>query len=271
MSGDGKSPVITVGIIGTGRLAGYIVEGARGGATRNGRDFDFLLSPRNAEKAADLAARFGARLAADNQAVVDGADLVLLAVRPPQAEEGLKALRFRAGQIVISAIAGVTHAAVAKLVAPARVVCVMLPGRANAEGIGLSILYPKQPEAEAFLARLGPVHGFDDWPSFEVASVVGGLSGCSFHFLKHMISWFTARGLDARTAALIVAETLRGNAGVVQEHPEELDAIIAGIQTPGGVTQCGAELLAARGGLDDWNAALDAMQRHMWGAEPEKG
>ena len=56
-----------VGIIGVGHLAGYLVEGLR----RASQDIEITLSPRNAERAASLAARFGAAVATDNQPVAD--------------------------------------------------------------------------------------------------------------------------------------------------------------------------------------------------------
>ena len=61
----------TIGIVGVGRLAGFLVEGLR----RGGCTAPILLSPRNAIRAADLAQRFDGQVMPDNQAVVDGAGI----------------------------------------------------------------------------------------------------------------------------------------------------------------------------------------------------
>ena len=73
-----------LGFIGAGHLASYTIAGLR----RAGDQRDIILSPRNAEKAQQLSSQYDCRVAASNQAVVDAADIVILAVRPPQALVG---------------------------------------------------------------------------------------------------------------------------------------------------------------------------------------
>src|SRR5262249_29988829 len=87
-----------LGIIGAGRLAGFVAARLR----RAGDDRPILLSPRGAVTAASLAARFGCRVMAENQAVVDGAQLVILATPPAEVLPCLSALRWRSGQALIS-------------------------------------------------------------------------------------------------------------------------------------------------------------------------
>ena len=75
---------MTDGVLGVGALGAAIVTGLC-------EDVDdapeVLLSPRNAEIAAGLAQRFPTvEVAADNQAVVDGAAVVIVCVRPQVAE-----------------------------------------------------------------------------------------------------------------------------------------------------------------------------------------
>ncbi|WP_246479566.1 NAD(P)-binding domain-containing protein [Kaustia mangrovi] len=70
---------MTLGFIGTGALTSAIVTGLR---SLEESPLPVLLSPRNRDIAADLASRHSdVRVAADNQAVLDGCDTVMLAVR----------------------------------------------------------------------------------------------------------------------------------------------------------------------------------------------
>ncbi|WP_200833874.1 NAD(P)-binding domain-containing protein [Tabrizicola flagellatus] len=86
-----------LGFIGTGNITAAMVEGLGGGV---------VLSPRGAAMAADLARRFpDVTVAESNQAVVDQSDMVVLAIRPQVAEEVVRALRFRAGQKLLSLVA----------------------------------------------------------------------------------------------------------------------------------------------------------------------
>ena len=108
----------SVGIIGVGHLAGYLVEGLRCG----GDGPVITLSPRNAGKSGALAERFGARVAADNVHVVEEADTVILATRPAQAVHAATGLPWRVGQVLICVAAGIPLDALVPVAGPATVV-----------------------------------------------------------------------------------------------------------------------------------------------------
>jgi pyrroline-5-carboxylate reductase len=87
-----------------------------------------LLSPRNSGIAAGLARRFaGVDVAAGNQAVVDGARVVIVCLRPQAAQSVLAELRFPADRVVISAMAGVPVKTLQRLVAPATDIARVIP------------------------------------------------------------------------------------------------------------------------------------------------
>ncbi|MDE3028119.1 MAG: NAD(P)-binding domain-containing protein, partial [Paracoccaceae bacterium] len=97
----------TIGFIGTGTITAAIVRGLK---ASNPRGRPVLLSPRNADLSAALAAQLaGVEVAASNQDVLDRTDLVVLAVRPQVAEVVLRGLRFAPDTPVISLIAGLDH------------------------------------------------------------------------------------------------------------------------------------------------------------------
>jgi hypothetical protein len=90
---------------GVGAIAEAIVTGLCSGDDAP----DLILSPRSAETASRLAERYATvEVAADNQAVLDATPVVLLSVRPQVARDVLGALRFRADQVVVSLIAGIS-------------------------------------------------------------------------------------------------------------------------------------------------------------------
>ena len=92
-----------VGFVGTGAIADAMVTGLLADPPVVA---EIVISPRNAEIAGRLAERFAAvRIAADNQGVVDGCDLLVLSIRPQVAEPVVRALRFRPDLHVLSVIA----------------------------------------------------------------------------------------------------------------------------------------------------------------------
>lgn len=242
-----------IGILGVGALAEYLIRGAEG--------VEFVLSPRSEERVA----RLGLPVAGSNQEVVDECDAVLVCLPAKAGLEVLAGLRFRDGQTVCSAMAGVRLAALAKAVAPARACVAMMPGYANAYGLGPSILYPQDGFWAGFLAKVGPVHGFDAAEDFETAAVFGAMSGASLVFLRHLTAWFAERGLEPGLARQLVAETLRGNAEVLMRSEETLAEIVAGVATPGGITEQLVASLEAKGALAAWDAGMDAVLARMRG------
>ncbi|MBL1106668.1 NAD(P)-binding domain-containing protein [Streptomyces sp. 5-8] len=79
-----------IGIIGVGEIGRAVVEGLSDGVEEPP---EILLSPRGARTAAELAGRYpNVRVRAGNQDVVDGSDVVIVAVRPQDRAEALDAL-----------------------------------------------------------------------------------------------------------------------------------------------------------------------------------
>jgi len=248
--------VTSLGFIGTGHLAAFFVAGL----SRAAAPYAITVSPRNADVAEDLRARFGVAIAPDNQAVLDSCDVIVASVLPQQARAVLAPLKFRSDQTVLSVMAGIGLAAIGELVSPATATVAMMPGHANAYGIGPSVLYPDNPAARALLRHLGPVHVYDNEAAYTAASVLGAFSGMSLLLMKQAIGWFAANGLAAADARALVAEVVAGNAAVLRDDPLALDEITGGVATPGGITEQGWRLAEEGRG---WPAAFDAVLRRL--------
>src|SRR5262249_61737884 len=101
---------------------------------------------RNADIAAGLAGKFpNVTIAASNQMVLDGSDVVMLAVRPQVAAEVLSELRFRPDHHVVSLMAIITLDKVAEMVAPAGNATRAIPLPIVAERCGPTVIYPGDP------------------------------------------------------------------------------------------------------------------------------
>ena len=153
----------------------------------------------------------------------------------------------------------IQHAAIG----PATATLSMMPGYANAFSAGPTFLYPANPHWAAFFAACGPVHEMPDARSFETAAVFGGMSGASVFLMRHLAAWYEAEGLDPATARRLVAETLRGNAEVLLQSDEPLDAICKGVTTPGGITEQLLSDLGQDGALDSWHRAMTRVLHRM--------
>lgn len=239
-----------IGILGVGGLAALMVRGLQGSGYR------LVLSPRNAEVAARLAKDYGCKVAASNQAVVDASDGVFVSLPAATGAEELARLTFRPDQPVLSAMAGTGLQRLQSVIGPARAAVSMMPGYANALGVGPSILHPDDGFWRSFLAATGPVHAFADEASFTTAATFGALSGASFAWMAQAIAWYEAQGLTPATARTLVAATLRGNAEVLLQESRSLPEIAREVITPGGISELLVATLTDRKALTAWDEAL---------------
>lgn len=250
-----------VGFIGTGHLAGFLVQGLR----RANFNRAILVSPRNSQKAASLAREFGVTVVTSNQELVDQCSIVIASVLPKDAKEVLSGLKFRQDQCAVSVMAGIDYEMASALLAPARVAIAMMPGHANALRLGPISLYPNVAEVKTFFDLLGPVHTYANQADFQIASVAGGLSGMSIAWMVRAIKWFIDKGLSPNDARLLVAETLSGNADVLIQDDRSPAEIVSGIATPGGITELGERILQEHDSPRGWTAALDAIHQRILG------
>ena len=116
---------MTIGFIGTGEITRAVVTGL---STVEGEKPAILVSPRNEAIARDLADRFeNVAVAGSNQDVIDGAEMVCLALRPQDAVGILEGLKFGPAHHVVSFMATYGVEQIEKLPAPAQKVTLVTP------------------------------------------------------------------------------------------------------------------------------------------------
>ena len=111
---------MNIGFIGTGKIAGAIVEAI---CTSDLEGFNIFVSPRNHEVSSLLDAKYSkvTRLES-NQAVFDSSELVFLALRPPVFNDVVTKLNFRQDNSVVSVIPFTTFDKIREVVAPAHTI-----------------------------------------------------------------------------------------------------------------------------------------------------
>ena len=249
-----------LGIIGVGGLAGFVVEGLR----RAGDEREILLSPRGAAQAAHLAKRFGCRVAADNQAVVDGAALVIIATPPAAVLSCLSALSWREGQAMICVAIDVTRATLAKA-APGALVLRAMPSNAAALGICPTPLFPPHAEAKALLSRLGPVFDLEDERAFDAATALAG-----YHLWCYGLMEAVAQGLPrAASAGMVAGLTRAAGAFALRMPPDEpLREPLDRHGMPGTMTAQGLAVLERLQAFEAWQQAYGRAIARLRGETP---
>ncbi|MDB5674630.1 MAG: oxidoreductase coenzyme F420-dependent [Sphingomonas bacterium] len=248
---------MTLGFVGTGTIAAAMIEGlcATPGAP------PIIVSPRNAEIASDLAARFAnVRVAASNQAVLDDSDMVLLAVRPQIAAEVLGELRFRADHKVVSLIATVSLDYLRAAVAPAGQVIRAVPLPAVALRQGPTAIYPPDPEIRALFDTLGTAVALDNEGEFDIFTTTTAVMASYFAFAGTVTGWMERNGIAADTARAFIGQMLSGLAGTAATAPDRSFAALAEEhQTRGGLNEQIFRAISQDGQLVDLDRALDGV------------
>jgi len=193
-----------LGFIGTGTITQAIVDGL----LADGRTTPaVVVSPRSASRAADLAARYpNVRIAGDNQAVVDAAEMVVLAIRPQVAEAVVRALRFRDGQRVLSLIAAVDGERLATWIDADVPIVRAVPLPFVARRHGVTSIFPPDASTRALFEPLGTVVESPTVEAFELLCAASALMGTYFGILERAVDWLSGQGIaEADARAYLVA------------------------------------------------------------------
>lgn len=252
---------MTLGIIGVGDLAAFVIEGLR----QAGDERTVLLSPRNREKSAELSARFDARVMPDNQAVADNADLVMVATRPPQILECVQSVRWRSGQIILSVAIDITRDQILTA-APGTEVVRAMPISSSAFGYGVTPVYPPNAAVEAVFQAAGTVHVVDNEAGFDAATVLAAYYLWNFELWDQVATRAARAGMPGTEANRMVASITRAAAEMAARHPEQ--RIRSPLEThgkPGSITRQGLDLLHDRKAFEPWIEAYDTVLKRLQG------
>lgn len=207
------------GFIGTGTITEAIVAGMMASPLDIAK---IVVSPRNAEVAARLAARFAkVEVAVGNQAVADSADVLFLAVRPQVAEAVLKEISVPPGRKIISLIAATDHDALAAWIghqAQPLVRAIPLPFVADRDGV--TAIFPPDDGARTIFDALGTAVACETQGEFDLLAAASAMMGTYFGILERATEWLAGRGMDETKARSYLVPLFGSLARVAAHAPE---------------------------------------------------
>ncbi len=253
MSGDWS-----VGVIGAGHFAEFLVQGW----LRAGRPPEsIIVSPRG--RSADLAARFGVGVAESLPDLAARRDRIVLSVRPKDAAAALAEAGLGARHLVVSVCAGVTLGELSAAAPDARCIRAM-PVSAAKLGRSPTTVFPDDPAARDMLTGLGPLIPLEAEAAFEAASVNAAVYAWVHGLIAETARWSAAHGMEAATARKLAAESFAAAGAMAGDaDAPDLDAMVAALATPGGISEAGFDALGERGVPEAWRAACDAARQRL--------
>jgi pyrroline-5-carboxylate reductase len=234
---------LTIATIGSGVMAEAIIAGLlRGRLVEPER---IVASHPRADRREHLGREHGIRVTASNTEAAEGADVILLAIKPQMlARVGREIGPYlRRGQLVISVLAGATTTALTATLGHDQVVRSM-PNTPARLGRGMTVWYAtpettadQRAQAAALLGALGAELEVDDEKFVAMATAVSG-TGPTYVFLvmEALIDAAVHLGFPRHVAHDLVIETLEGSTLFAKQsgmHPAELRNMVT---SPGGTS-----------------------------------
>lgn len=247
-----------LGFVGTGVITEAVVTGLVKSRPDLG---EIAVSPRNAEIASRLAAQYSSvRIGADNQEVVDRADLVFLAIRPQIAQSVVSALQFRPGQHVVSLVASVQSETLAAWIkTPVKITrAIPLPFVAALQGA--TAIYPPDTTVAELFSALGTTVQASDCVQYDLFAAAGSLMGTYFGLLESSARWLESKGMPYEQASDYLKQLYAGLAHAMVTSPEQsFEAMRRDVSTKGGLNEHVFTEFDALGGSKALIGALESV------------
>lgn len=208
---------------------------------------DILVSDISLSRGEWLSKEYGVGTSTDNGNAVDGADLIVLAIKPPDLsqimEEIVKAGRLQTGTLILSIVAGVSLPSLYQGLNHSAIIRAM-PNMPAQIGEGITVwtataeVSQEQKEmAQSLLSSLGKEVCVADEKYLDMATALSG-SGPAyvFLFIESLVDAGVHIGLPRDTSQQLVIQTILGSTHTLQKtgkHPTELRNMVT---SPGGTT-----------------------------------
>jgi pyrroline-5-carboxylate reductase len=242
-----------IAIIGAGNMGGAIARGlARGKMIDTA---DITVADLSAEKLEALrAACPQIKTTADNQEAVNGAELVLLAVKPWLVAEVLQTLTFTDRQALISIAAGISLDELSTCVPLPIPIFRVVPNTAISEMASMTLIASNSQAPEALRSILLLI--FNEMglamliPEKQIPATTA-LTSCGIAYVLKYVQAAMQAGIELgiypKDAIKMVAQTMKGAAEILLNNDTHPAIEIDKVTTPGGITIKGINALEDAG------------------------
>jgi len=240
-------------LVGAGHLAESLVAGWLAAGMEPS-----AVSVTNRERDDRLArfAAMGLRAERDKARALDGAQVVVLAVRPVDVDAALAECGpvWPGGAVLLSLVAGVPTARLSAHLPPATEVVRAMPNTASAVGESATAAWtraaaPARAAADALLSVIGgPVVWLTHEADMDAVTALSG-SGPAYVYLliEAMVEAAVAEGLAVDAATDLAVQTVIGAARHLRDSGEGAAELRRRVTSPGGTTAAAMSVLEARG------------------------
>ncbi|UXZ54466.1 pyrroline-5-carboxylate reductase [Halomonas sp. 7T] len=231
--------------IGAGNMASAIIGGLiESGAAPS----DITATAPNESELAALKQRLGINTQTDNNAAIEQADVVVLAVKPQIMHDVCDAMRDSVQQqapLIISIAAGLDADTIDQWLGGGNALVRCMPNTPSLVGIGASGLYANAAVSDTqrtLATQLMEAVGIAEWVDDEhlldaVTAVSGSAPAYFFLMFEAMEEAAVKLGLPAATARRLAIQTALGAATMAQTSDKDPATLKQNVMSPGGTTE----------------------------------
>jgi pyrroline-5-carboxylate reductase len=260
-----------IAFLGGGNMASALI----GGLIANGHDARSISVVEVSAAARErLAAQHAVRASTAPDAALQGADVLVLAVKPQDMKAALASLAATVrGKLVISIAAGVTLDALSRWLGGHRKLVRCMPNTPALIGAGISGLYAppevsaeERKRAEAIVGAVGEVVWLAEERLLDPVTAVSA-SGPAyvFWFIEQLAASAQRLGIPPDAALKLARHTVLGAARLAAEKPEPPETLRKQVTSKGGTTEAALKVFDEEKLAERFGRAIDAASRR--GAE----
>lgn len=212
----------------------------------------WVTNKKNKERLSHLNHQYGVQASYDLNVLFDGADVVVLAMKPKNAAEAIKEIRpFLSDEsLLISVLAGISIPTIEALSGKRLAIARAMPNTSAAIGksaTAIAVNHAVTDPQMATIKQLFETVGFVVNVAEEQLDAVTGLSGSGpayiYYLVEAMEKGAVEIGLDPEVARKLIVQTFIGAAEMVSVSQKSSKQLRKDVTSPGGTTEVGIQIL----------------------------
>ncbi|WP_338066824.1 pyrroline-5-carboxylate reductase [Evansella clarkii] len=267
---EGMKEDSCVTFIGAGNMAEAIISGVvKKGQYRP--EQLAVTNKNNMGRLIELQDKYGVQGIARDRLPISSANIIILAVKPKDAEEALWFLRDRLqpDQLVISVMAGISISYLEAHLSKHQPIIRTMPNTsgmilesATALSPGQHVTMKNVNLAKSLFKAIGEVYVIEEEQMDLFTGMAGSGPAFFYYLVEHIEKKAVENGMDSIMAREIGAQTILGAAKMLLERSEPTSQLRKNITSKNGTTEAGLEALSRSGGGEALMAAIEkAMNR----------
>jgi len=237
-----------VTFIGSGKMAEAILKGILEADLMSAANI--VMTDIDDQRLQQLNTNYQVNTSMNNPSSVDGADIVVLAIKPQQVETVLKEITpiLTADQLLISILAGTTLATLDRN--RSLKVARLMPNTPALIGQAMTVIsYNSRVTSQdkalitSIFDSIGETMELPEKMLNSVTAVSGSGPAFVFRLLEAYISAAMEIGLPYQQARKLVFQTVKGSTMLAQQQDIELQQLVQQVSSPGGTTVAGRNVL----------------------------